>query len=122
MIARESMTNKQSPEYIRVREEIAKELFHQTYQFTLESEVTKNKKNRVWAFHSWDEMGKGNREAWRKFADPILSIKGIAIEADDQELPEIANCGLDNYSIAETNDKCRITQNKMIRDNFKKVV
>ena len=44
--------NKSTPEYIRVREEIAKELFHQTYQFTLDSEVTKNKMNRIWAFHS----------------------------------------------------------------------
>ena len=106
--------NKQSPEYLRVREEIAKELFHQTYQFTLDSEVTKNKMNRIWAFHSWDEMGEGNKDAWRKFADPILAIKGIAILADKQQLPEHYDGIYTGYEEA--------VQRDMLKYNFKKVV
>jgi hypothetical protein len=93
--------NKQSFEYQRIQEEIAKKLFQQTYQFTLESEVTKNKMNRVWAFKSYDEMGKGNKDAWRKMADDILTIKGLTISADDQ-LNYINHC-VDEYGMHRYN-------------------
>jgi hypothetical protein len=105
--------NKSTPEYIRVRTEIAKKLFEQTYQFTLESEVTKNKMQRVWAFSSWNEMKEGNKDAWRKFADSILEIEGIAILADDQSLPEPCFCPA---------DYCNKQQVEMLKSNFKKVV
>ena len=36
--------------------------------------------------------------------------------------PAIAECGLNSYSIKETEDKCRITQDKMIRANFRRVL
>jgi hypothetical protein len=68
--------NKQSPEYIRVREEFAKKLA---------------------SFDNWNWEGldketvrfnQGNtQQTYLGRADSILEIKGIAVLADEQELP-----------------------------------
>ena len=63
-------------------------------------------------------MGEGNKDAWRKFADPILAIKGIAILADNQTIPHGLTArlnlpDLEHYLYADT---------ALNNANFKKVV
>ena len=58
--------NKSSPEYIRVREEIAKYLSN-----TVDSDD----------YVYWDNLNKLGKGNYLAFADSILSIKGIAILA-----------------------------------------
>jgi len=62
--------NKSTPEYIRAREEIAKKLCNE-----LDHEY-------------WYKSDKISKETYRKNADSILEIKGIAILADDQTPPK----------------------------------
>jgi hypothetical protein len=73
--------NKQSPEYIRVREEIAKKLYEQD-GFIVE----------------WYWKTSNYQEIYLKRADYILEIKGIAVLADDQKPP---NNFVDTYDSAE---------------------
>ena len=78
--------NKQSPEYIRVREEIAKKrcepcLFRSQYRGCIAHTDIKN------------------CETSQTFADSILAIKGIGIIADNQDKP-INHWGND-YGIAQ---------------------
>jgi len=78
--------NKQSPEYIRVREEIAKKrcepcLFRSQYRGCIAHTDIKN------------------CETSQTFADSILEIKGIGIIADNQDKP-INHWGND-YGIAQ---------------------
>ena len=78
--------NTQSPEYKRVREEIAKELCMQS---SLVSDLTEYQKCAYWEgiHETW-------RKKYRKRADSILTIKGIVILADNQSAPtEIVSCG-----------------------------
>ena len=76
--------NKSSPEYLRVREEIAKK----------------------YCGH--------NSKIGMILADRILAIKGIAIIADDQKLPEHYDGIYTGYEEA--------VQKDMLKYNFKKVV
>ena len=93
--------NKSTPEYIRVREEIAKQLYDW-------NNLTKS--------YDCVEFGhiNSNPEYWRENADSILLIKGIAIVADDQSLPTLDDT-LDSFPQSEMRDR-------MIKVNFKKVV
>ena len=75
--------NKSTPEYIRVREEIAKK----------------------YCGH--------NSKIGFILADRILSIKGIAILADEQNLPEPCFCPA---------DYCNKQQVEMLNADFRKVV
>jgi hypothetical protein len=91
--------NKQSPEYIRVREIIAKFLCTD-----------------VIAEFKWEWLGETDKERHRKQADFILSIKGIGIIADDQTIPKGLTARLnlpelDHYLYDET---------ALSKSNFKK--
>ena len=81
--------NKSTPEYIRVREEIAKK----------------------YCGH--------NSKIGMILADRILAIKGIAIIADDQNLPINTENDICNTSPKRV---CDDTMKTMIETNFKKVV
>ena len=99
--------NKQSPEYIRVREEIAKKrcepcLFRSQYRGCIAHTDIKN------------------CETSQTFADSILAIKGIGIIADNQDLPQAkfykdwgGESGKAGYKFA---------QSEMLKANFKRLV
>ena len=94
--------NKSTPEYKRVREEIAKKLCNE-----LDHEY-------------WYKSDKISKETYRKNADSILEIKGIGIIADNQDLPQAkfykdwgGESGKAGYKFA---------QSEMLKANFKKLV
>jgi len=89
------MANKQSPEYIRVQELIARKLYDQRAGT---------------ADLYWDNKTTAHRQEYLDLAESFLSIKGIAIEADNQELPELLPM-----------QTC-YTEADFIKANFKKVV
>jgi hypothetical protein len=80
--------NKQSPEYIRVREEIAKKL-------TLDG--MKLPRGETW--ESWCKDFPATTDHNYQIADSLLEIKGIGIIADNQDKP-INHWGND-YGIAQ---------------------
>ena len=94
--------NKTTPEYIRVREEIGK-YFCELLGF------------------KWEWIGETDKERHREQADSILEIKGVAILADEQELPHffIAPSGRGGFSAYELD---KPTTDEMLKSNFKKVV
>ena len=68
--------NKESKEYLRVREEVAERL------------------PRLWCqechhFNDCKYMGDGHCEEQLVYADYVLSIEGIAILSDEQVLPKV---------------------------------
>jgi hypothetical protein len=100
--------NKSSPEYIRVREELAKKIFNMSIENDSNPEDL------------WEAIADKKKRFAQ--ADSILAIKGIAIIADDQNLPDYPANGLDIYSPMEVDNKCRTFGGKILRANFKKVV
>ena len=84
MLLKGGYMNKESPEYERVREEIAKWLHNHTVKVRQESKPWLEKA-------AWEDLPKEYRidiqKGWRERADEILSIKGIEIQADSQEPP-----------------------------------
>ena len=104
--------NKQTPEYIRVREEIAKKIFRIHNQINPDKELDKLAE-KMWANTS-DEglsyyIGK---------ADSILEIEGIAILADSQALPH----GLTSRLNLPDLEHYLYADSALNRANFKKVV
>jgi hypothetical protein len=100
--------NKQSPEYIRVREEIAKK-FYQVHRGIVNTEKARN------LFSREDEL---NQAFYLLLADSILEIKGIAILADSQtygEVPHLINLSHPYSAYTQA-------QSDMLKSNFKKVV
>jgi hypothetical protein len=105
------MINKSIPEYVRVREEIAKELCMQS---SLASELTEYQKCAYWEgiHETW-------REKYRKIADSILTIKGIAVLADEQKLPPALYSNKENVQSSFVEEAVK---QDMLSANFKKVV
>jgi len=68
------MVNKSSPEYIRVREQIAKKIFNQS----IENDGNPN--------DLWEAIADKKKRYAQ--ADSILEIKGLAIMSDNQDLPD----------------------------------
>jgi hypothetical protein len=93
--------NKQSPEYIRVREEIASKLFEQD-GFIVE----------------WYWKNSDKREIYLQRADSILEIKGIGILADNQDLPKYGENDNAGYTFLRG---YTVGQESLIRTNFRKV-
>ena len=89
--------NKQTLEYIRVREEIGKQLY------TDDGNIAE------WY---WDKSDQ--REIYLTRADHLLSTEGIAILSDEQSLPEHCD-GI--YTGYET-----VIHRNILKANFKKVV
>jgi hypothetical protein len=94
-----------TPEYKRVREEIARTLY------------ILHPVDRAYNIHEkWETLTEDSfKESFRKQADSILSIKGVAILADDQE-----------WEIAFGNDYCEtpfeMGCSMTDKQHFKKVV
>ena len=96
MIARENMTNKQSPEYIRVRTKIVKTIKESLDHYQITNQMCSI------------------------LADSILEIKGLAILSDEQNKPELPDYYYKEPSIYFSG--CASMANKMLAENFKKVV
>ena len=101
--------DKQSPEYIRIREIIAKNL-------TLDG--MKLPRGETW--ESWCKDFPATTSHNYQIADSILEIKGIGIIADNQDLPQAkfykdwgGESGKAGYKFA---------QSEMLKANFKKLV
>ena len=93
--------NKSTPEYKRVREEIAKKLCNE-----LDREY-------------WYKSDKISKETYRKNADSILEIKGIGIISDNQKLPE----PIFSYPLKEASRAYYdVGQDRMVQANFKRLV
>ena len=103
--------NKSAPEYIKVREQIAKMLFD---DFIKDYPID--------GIGSWETISEKRKEKHLIHADSILEIKGIAILADSQTLPDYPASNLQDYDADEVDNKCLTTQIKMLGANFKKVV
>jgi len=100
--------NKQSPEYIRIREIIAKNL-------TLDG--MKLPRGETW--ESWCKDFPATTSHNYQIADSILEIKGIGIISDNQDLPR---CDQDKYD----SEHYYVGWNSAIKDveesNFKRLV
>jgi hypothetical protein len=109
--------NKSSPEYIRVRNEIAKMLCDK------DNPILSEPPNYEQPNSFWDKQASEvYKQIYRNVADSILAIKGLAILADDQSLPDYPANNLGNYSTDEVDNKCLTTQIKMQEAGFKNVV
>jgi hypothetical protein len=96
--------NKSTPEYIRVREEIAQWL---SMRFVYGRDNEFNPLN-------FGGLNENEQKQALRDADSILAIKGIAILADKQQLPEHYDGIYTGYEEA--------VQRDMLKVNFKKVV
>ena len=106
--------NKTTPEYKRVREEIAKQLF------VIGSNLPEYKAIEIWERNNPNHAVIDDwRNAEREYADAILEIKGIAILNDNQKLPE----PIFSYPLKEASRAYYdVGQDRMVQANFKRLV
>jgi hypothetical protein len=91
----EAKDRKSSPEYLRVRRKLVKKLCEE------------------FDHENWRTLGKISKATYREIADSILAIQGIAILADNQELPP---------NLVERWSGITDSQQDLLDASFKKVV
>ena len=104
--------NKQTPEYIRVREEIAMIIHKEEYELY---------PNHVEINNKWETLDKDVKKDFLHEADSILEIKELAIIDDNQDLPSEPEFYKD-WGGDSGRDGYRKSQKDMLKSNFKKVV
>ena len=104
--------NKESKEYKKVREKIARELHF------LDWDKEVGMAYRHGDSGDWDEQDDYLHSHYFELADQILSIEGLAILDDDQSLPEVHYIAGDRL-YAESEIK---GMGKLLLANFRKVI
>jgi hypothetical protein len=110
--------NTETPEYERVREEVAKLLFarHGSSCGWLGSDAKQDELLSV-----WDKVPQYERDGYLEETHQILSTKGVAIEADDQTKPEPA-IDVHLWRDCSPGEAYQTAQDDMQDNNFKKVI